>query len=255
MDILSRSNDPIHPLAPNPPPNPPTARPRPPPPESYLFIQDGLIIACGTLYALCYIFCAIRTYSDRTYPGARHKSIQFMSLTLAYELFYAFATTSSRFEVLAFLAWFVLDLGFVGVALWRAHAAQERRVLGARMLAFVGLGVAALKAATVCWPDEREQVTAFWSGILLQLPIGWVCLGELISEGDTRGQSLDVWLTRYLGCFTAYGVFFWRYWNVPQNWGYVASLWSVGIIVWTLVPETIFPFVYVWVHVTKVKRE
>ena len=39
------------------------------PPESYLFVQDGLIIACGLLYSLCYIFYAIRTYSDRRCAG------------------------------------------------------------------------------------------------------------------------------------------------------------------------------------------
>ena len=39
------------------------------PPESYLFVQDGLIIACGLLYSLCYIFYTIRTYSDRRCAG------------------------------------------------------------------------------------------------------------------------------------------------------------------------------------------
>lgn len=48
------------------------------PPESYLFVQDGLIIICGALYALCYIFCMIRTYSDKTYPGRDLGGIQFL---------------------------------------------------------------------------------------------------------------------------------------------------------------------------------
>lgn len=39
------------------------------PPESYLFVQDSLIIACGLLYSLCYVFYTIRTYSDRTFAG------------------------------------------------------------------------------------------------------------------------------------------------------------------------------------------
>ena len=39
------------------------------PPESYLFVQDGLIIACGLLYSLCYIFYTIRTYSDKRLAG------------------------------------------------------------------------------------------------------------------------------------------------------------------------------------------
>lgn len=39
------------------------------PPESYLFIQDGLIISCGVLYALCYVFYMARTYKDKTLSG------------------------------------------------------------------------------------------------------------------------------------------------------------------------------------------
>jgi hypothetical protein len=39
------------------------------PPESYLFVQDGLIIACGVLYALCYFFYMIRTVRDKTCDG------------------------------------------------------------------------------------------------------------------------------------------------------------------------------------------
>jgi hypothetical protein len=48
------------------------------PPESYLFVQDGLIISCGVIYALCYLFCMIRAYSDRTLPGKDWGSIQFL---------------------------------------------------------------------------------------------------------------------------------------------------------------------------------
>lgn len=39
------------------------------PPESYLFVQDGLIVACGVIYALCYVFYMARTYKDKTMSG------------------------------------------------------------------------------------------------------------------------------------------------------------------------------------------
>ena len=55
-------------------------------------------------------------------------------------------------------------------------------------------------------------------------------------------------ITRYLGCYTAYGLFVWRYINVPQNWEYVNSFWSWVIIGVTMGAETVYPFVYVWVH-------
>ncbi|KAH2534978.1 hypothetical protein KXW97_007583 [Aspergillus fumigatus] len=218
------------------------------PPESYLFVQDGLIISCGVLYALCYIFCIIRVYSDRTYPGARWGSIQFLCLTMAYEIFYAFTTTSIRFEMLAFLAWFELDLSFAIVALRKAHAPAERRFLRRNMVLGCLTGIAFLWTLTRRYPDEREQVTAYWTGIILQLPIGWICLYQLWEDHSTQGHSLEIW---YLGCFTAYGVFLWRYFNVPQNWRYVWTPWSIGIIIATLIPETVYPIVYLWVHKTQ----
>lgn len=48
------------------------------PPESYLFVQDGLIILCGGLYALCYLFCMTQTISDKKYPGSELGGIQFL---------------------------------------------------------------------------------------------------------------------------------------------------------------------------------
>lgn len=185
------------------------------PPESYLFVQDGLIISCGVLYAFCYIFCIIRTYADRTYPGARWGSIQFLyvhplasyiprltddsCLTMAYEIFYAFTTTSTRFEKLAFLAWFELDLSFVIVALQKAHTPGERRVIRRNMILGCLAGITFLWMLTRRYPDEREQVTAYWTGIILQLPIGWVCLYQLWKDHSTKGHSLEIWYVHNAG--------------------------------------------------------
>lgn len=110
------------------------------PPESYFFITDFLIISCGILYTLCYIFYTIRTYSDGFLAG----TVQFLSATMAYEIYYA--------------------------------------------------------------------------------------------------------VTRYLGCITAFLVFIWRYVNVPENWAYVGNWWSIGGMIVTLLPETVYPFFYVWAH-------
>jgi len=41
---------------------------------------------------------------------------------------------------------------------------------------------------------------------------------------------------------------------VPQNWGYVGSKISVWVIVLTMLPETVYPFVYIWVHKTKKEK-
>jgi hypothetical protein len=41
--------------------------------------------------------------------------------------------------------------------------------------------------------------------------------------------------------------------NAPQNWAYVNSFWSWFIILFTLAPETVYPFVYVWAHIQSSK--
>lgn len=35
------------------------------PPQSYLFIEDALIIFCALMGTICYIFCALQTYRDK----------------------------------------------------------------------------------------------------------------------------------------------------------------------------------------------
>ncbi|PIG81699.1 hypothetical protein AARAC_010536 [Aspergillus arachidicola] len=170
---------------------------------------------------------------------------------MAYEIYYAFTTTSTWFETLAFLVWFEFDLGFTAIAIQHAHSPDQRKRLYRNMICGVLAGVLFLRWLAKVYPDEREQITAYWTGIILQFPIGWLCLYSLWKNHDTSGHSLEMWVTRYLGCFTAYGVFFWRYLNVPQNWAYVGSAWSIWIIVLTLIPETLYPFVYVWVFKTR----
>lgn len=42
---------------------------------------------------------------------------------------------------------------------------------------------------------------------------------------------------------------------MPQNWEYVGSPLSVGIIILTLIPETIYPFVYINIHNAKKDKD
>jgi hypothetical protein len=66
-------------------------------------------------------------------------------------------------------------------------------------------------------------------------------LGKVALTGQDR-------ITRYLGCIAAFAVFVWRYLNAPQNWAYVGSRSSIAVMVLTLLPETVYPFVYLWVY-------
>ena len=159
------------------------------PPQSYLFVQDFLILTCALLYLLCYLFYALRTIRDRHLAGP----VEYLSATLAYEIFYAVATTDTAFERVCFLAWFAFDLLFVCVALRFAYPDGERGRVAGRTAGLVVVWLGVLWGLARVWPDEREQVTGFWTGIVLQLPINWGSLGVLLGEGGTRGHSLEIW--------------------------------------------------------------
>lgn len=112
---------------------------------------------------------------------------------MAYEIYYAFATTSTVFEKISFLAWFLLDVSFAAVAILSAYRPERRKLVTTRMVVGVLVGLLFFHGLCLCWPDEREQVTAYWTGLLLQLPIGWGSLYLLIQRGETKGHSLEIW--------------------------------------------------------------
>ena len=114
---------------------------------------------------------------------------------MAYELFYAFTTTSTTVERSAFLVWFSFDVIFVAVALMSAYSPERRSTAVLGLIASVILGVMFLEWLCRVFPDEREQVTAFWTGVILQFPISWDSLVLLGHRWDTRGHSLDIWYT------------------------------------------------------------
>jgi len=159
------------------------------PPQSYLFVQDFLIITCALLYLLCYLFYALRTVRDRRLAGP----VEFMSATMAYEIFYAVVTTDTAFERWCFSAWFAFDVAFVGVALRFAYAPEKRRGVAGRTAGLTILWLGVFWGLTKVWPDEREQVTGFWTGVGLQLWINWGSLVLLWREGIVRGHSLEIW--------------------------------------------------------------
>jgi hypothetical protein len=86
------------------------------------------------------------------------------------------------------------------LALQVAHSVGEQRVLVQNMILGCLTGMTFLWMLTQRYPDEREQVTAYWTGIILQLPIGWICLHHLWKDHSTKGHSLEIW---YVHCTKA----------------------------------------------------
>jgi hypothetical protein len=112
---------------------------------------------------------------------------------MAYELFYAFATTSTRFEFWSFLVWFLLDI-LITIVVTISIVPHNRRFTSlAESLIGTILCMVLLRVLTIIFPDEREQLTAYWTGILLQLPVGWISVLLLLRNQNTKGHSLEIW--------------------------------------------------------------
>ena len=55
------------------------------------------------------------------------------------------------------------------------------------------VGVLALYILSAIFPDDRQQIMAYWTGILLELPVGWVSVYWLVKRQDTKGHSIEIW--------------------------------------------------------------
>jgi hypothetical protein len=112
---------------------------------------------------------------------------------MSYEIFYALRIPSTTFEKLAFSMWFLFDISFALTALFSAYSPAERGPTAKKLCTGVLAGILFLYALCTKYPDERDQVTAYWTGILLQLPIGWAHLLFLLRDWEIRGQGLEIW--------------------------------------------------------------
>lgn len=89
--------------------------------------------------------------------------------------------------------WFLFDISFVSIAIIHAYPAQRRGVVVARTVGIVVAGIVFLDWLSRKYPDDREQITAFWTGVVLQLPISVGSVWLLLQRRDTKGHSLEIW--------------------------------------------------------------
>jgi hypothetical protein len=123
---------------------------------------------------------------------------------LYYELFYAWTTTSTIFERTSFLVWFSLDVIFATTAVLSTYASGRRLRIILQIFGGFLVGVLVLYILSVIFPDDRQQVTAYWTGILLELPVGWVSVYLLLKHQDTKGHSIEI--CTFLGLLAFWGV-------------------------------------------------
>ena len=112
---------------------------------------------------------------------------------MAYEFYYAFATTTTNFERFTFLTWLLLDICLATIAVISLYPHGYRGPITRRLIVGALLCTAFLYTLSSYFPDDNDQITAYWTGILLELPVGWGSVYLLLKRGNTKGQSLEIW--------------------------------------------------------------
>lgn len=91
------------------------------------------------------------------------------------------------------MVWFGLDIIFATTAILSTYAPGRRLRIILQIFGGFLVGVLVLYILSVIFPDDRQQLTAYWTGILLELPIGWVSVYLLLKHQDTKGHSIEIW--------------------------------------------------------------
>ena len=112
---------------------------------------------------------------------------------IAWELFYGIFTPKLFIERITFPAWVILDLGFITSYILYSTPAREQRARVASIVLYTTLFLLLLRGLTVYYPDDGQQLTAFWTGILLELPVGWFELYALFGKQADSGVAIVTW--------------------------------------------------------------
>lgn len=112
---------------------------------------------------------------------------------------------STKLQVAGCLAWFALDVLFVYVAIKYTCAPERQRKVALRTVVGTILGAGFFHLLGQIFPDDGEQLTAYWAGWCLEMPVGWLSIYYLLAYRHTKGQSLELWyvspLKYDLGCY------------------------------------------------------
>lgn len=84
-------------------------------------------------------------------------------------------------------------MNLVYIALYYACPERRRRIVLARIVSGVVAVMLLLHILGKIFPDDNEQITAYWTGWSLETPFAWILLWYLYTRDDTRGQSLELW--------------------------------------------------------------
>ena len=156
------------------------------PPATYLYVQDGLIVLCGTFWILAYVFYIIRCHRDNRAGLPLHSIYS----NIAWEIYYGIVIPTNAFEHITFMGFALVDLGFC-----LTIARNERGKRGVHILKTLVLSTVVhsfLYRALTRYVFFDSHKAAYWTAMEPNNRLTWASVLEIVRR-HTRAYSLEIW--------------------------------------------------------------
>lgn len=165
------------------------------PPNAHVMVVSNCFTAlAGILWSASYILMTLKAFKDKSYG----MPIYSLCLNITWEVVYGFVYKSDLFNQIVIGQWLIVDVFLLvatirfGPSAW-SHTPMVAKNFGWIILVacIVGLwGHLALAAVLVPIIGRRVVFFTAWP---LQVVIGVGSLGQIMSRGNTKGHSWNIW--------------------------------------------------------------
>lgn len=115
---------------------------------------------------------------------------------ISWEFIYGVLYPPAMAEQIAFLPWIFIDLVLMYATVKFGPREWSHAPLVARNLTLIFI-VGTIMTLTAHWAFAIQfkdfTDASFWSGYICQVILSWTAIAQLISRGNTRGHSMQIW--------------------------------------------------------------
>lgn len=99
----------------------------------------------------------------------------------------------SRFERLLFPTVFLLDVALVTTVILYGTPNGKRWERTISTVVTTSLFLSIIWTTASFYPDDGQNFTGYWLGLLLELPVGYQDVYIIWHQRDTKGHAIEVW--------------------------------------------------------------
>ncbi|KAI5801292.1 hypothetical protein EDC01DRAFT_647480 [Geopyxis carbonaria] len=194
------------------------------------WIMDIITLIMGTLWTVTYFLMMQQSFRAKTYSMAIFALVG----DFTWEATYAFLSPQACFaDQLVFTVWLLIDVGLIYACVKHAHVEWAHAPLVATYIKeiFLVCGIMFQAAHWTFLETAGPALGVFWSAFAMQILLSVGMLAQLVMRGSTRGGTVAIWATRYMGSNCGHAVYFLRHRFWPEAFTYVESPFY-GFIFW-----------------------